>query len=107
MELPAWLDLPKIGGLAILILAVVQYIKVYIPDKWIKLVAIGIGILASIACECYVGASFRIINAVVNGIVAAIFADTAYGFLSNKGGGIFKLPSKPEEPAKKEGGTNG
>ncbi len=94
MELPAWLDLPKIGGLAVLVLAIVQYVKQYIPEKWIKLAAIGIGIAASVACECYIGQSFRIVNAVVNGVVAAILADTTYGFLSNKGDGAFKLPSK-------------
>lgn len=96
MSLPDWLDLGKIGQLGIIIMMIVQYIKAQIPDKYIKYVAIGIGILVSILCECYIGGIANIpwIKAIVNGILAAILADTGYQFLSSKGGGNFTLPSK-------------
>ncbi len=98
MDLPSWLDAPKIAGLAVLILAVVQYFKVSIPDKYIKCFAMAIGIVLAILCELYIGAKIVWVKAILNGAIAAILADTAYGFLSKKGG-LLTLPSKePEKP---------
>lgn len=98
MDLPSWLDAPKIAGLAILTLMFVQYFKGQIPDKWIKYAAVLMGIALSIACEIYIGATWATLNWVkagVNGAVAAVASDTAFQFFSNKGG-KFTLPSKPE-----------
>lgn len=95
MDLPSWLDAPKIAGLTVLVLAFVQYLKVYIPEKYIKLFAIGIGIVLSILCELYIGAVMNWVKAVVNGAVASIVADLGYSFLS-KTGAKFALPSKTE-----------
>ncbi len=94
MDLPSWLDAPKIAGLAVLILAVVQYLKSYIPDKYVKLFALVIGVILAILCELYIGVRLIWVKAILNGLVAAVLADTAYGFLSKKGG-PFTLPSKP------------
>jgi predicted signal transduction protein with EAL and GGDEF domain len=96
MDLPNWLDAPKIAGLAVLILAVVQYFKVSIPDKYLKCFAMAIGIILAILCELYIGAKIIWVKAILNGAIASILADTAYGFLSKKGG-IFTLPSKEPE----------
>ncbi len=99
MDLPSWLDAPKIAGLAVLIMAVVQYFKTYIPEKYVKLFAMGIGVILAILCELYIGAKLIWVKAILNGIVAAVLADTAYGFLSKKGGPL-TLPSKPNGPPK-------
>ena len=101
ISLPSWLDAPKIAGLAVLILAVVQYLKVYIPEKYIKLAALLIGVTLAILCELYIGAKLVWVRAILNGIVASVLADTAYGFLSKKGGAL-TLPSK--EPNNKLNG---
>lgn len=93
ISLPSWLDAPKIAGLAVLILAVVQYLKAYIPEKYVKLAALLIGVVLAILCELYIGVQLIWVKAILNGIVAAVLADTAYGFLSKKGGTL-ALPSK-------------
>jgi hypothetical protein len=99
MDLPSWLDAPKIAGLAALVLAVVQYLKPYLPEKYVKLFALWIGIILSILCELYIGVELIWVKAMLNGIVAAVLADTAYGFLSKKGGPL-TLPSKPNGGSK-------
>jgi hypothetical protein len=98
LNLPSWLDAPKIAGLAVLTLMFVQYFKAQIPDKWIKVAAVLMGITLSVACEIYIGATWATLSwvkAVVNGSVAAVASDTAFQFFSNKGG-KFTLPSKSE-----------
>jgi hypothetical protein len=99
MDLPSWLDAPKIAGLAALTLIVVQYFKSGIPDKWIKLFSLGIGIALSFACEVYIGAVLNPVKAIVNGLIATVTADTAYKFLSNSKSTSFTLPSKAQEEA--------
>lgn len=94
--LPSWLDAPKIAGLAVLTLIVVQYFKSGIPDKWIKFFSVGIGIALSFACEIYIGAVLNPVKAVINGLIATVTADTAYTFLSPKAGS-FTLPSKTDQ----------
>jgi len=100
MDLPSWLDLPKIGALGVLVIFIVQYIKAYLPEKYIKLITIGIGVVVAIGAECYTaGCVASWSKTVINGILAAILADGGYSFLSGKGG-TFTLPSKPPEPPK-------
>lgn len=95
-ELPSWLDLPKIGALGVLVLFITQYIKVYLPEKWIKLITIGIGIIVAIGAECYIaGCVPSWPKTIINGILAAIVADGGYSLFSNKGGGVGLFPSKP------------
>jgi hypothetical protein len=96
--LPAWLDAPKIAGLAALTLIVVQYFKQGIPDKFIKLFSLGIGIVLSFACEVYIGAALNPVKAVVNGLIATVTADTAYQFLGSNRSPPFTLPSKTNAP---------
>jgi len=95
MELPGWLDVPKIVGLTVLVLAFVQYFKTSIPEKYIKYFALGVGVILGIACEYYIGAKIVWVKAILNGAIAAVLADTTYGFLS-KTAGSFVLPSKSD-----------
>ncbi|OFY39606.1 MAG: hypothetical protein A2Z69_00225 [Bacteroidetes bacterium RBG_13_44_24] len=95
MNLPEWLDLTKIGAIGIILLAVVQYIKAHLPEKWIWLITIVLGVVISIVSELYIGADpINWIRAIVNGVLAAVIADTGYQFLSGKGN--LSLPSKGE-----------
>jgi len=96
MELPTWLDVPKIAGLTVLVLAFVQYFKTSIPEKYIRYFAIVVGIILGILCELYIGAKVIWVKAILNGAIAAILADTTYGFLSKAAGGSFVLPSKSD-----------
>lgn len=103
--LPAWLDAPKIAGLSVLQMGFVQYFKEYIPEKWIKLFAIGMGIVLSIAMEIYIGSAFTghtdWIKAIVNGMVAVVIGHLGYSFLSTKPTS-FSLPSKTQVESKAE-----
>lgn len=102
MELPSWLDAPKIMGLAVLVLLITQYFKEQIPAKAVRYFAMGLGILLAIVCECYMEAKFSWSSAtfwakaILNGAVAAVAADFGYSFLSRKGGLPFTIPSKKE-----------
>jgi hypothetical protein len=94
MDLPSWLDIPKIMALGGLVMLIVQYVKAYIPEKAIKPSALLIGILVAIGCECYTsGVVGNWAKTIINGIIAGIVSDGAYSFLSSKGG-QFALPSK-------------
>ena len=93
-ELPSWVNIGKISSMGVIVLAIVQYCKVYIPEKWIKLFTIGIGIAISIVGDCCTGGTINWVQTLVNGVLAAVLADTGYSFLSGKGGSTFKLPSK-------------
>jgi len=96
MDLPSWLDAPKIAGLSVLTLIVVQYFKSGIPDKWIKFSSLGVGIALSFACEIYIGAALNPVKAIINGLIATVTADTAYKFVSNSKSASFTLPSKAD-----------
>ncbi len=97
--LPGWLDAPKIAGLAVLCLAVVQYFKNGIPEKYVKYFAVVVGIVLSFACELYIGSVLNPVKAAVNGLIATVVSDTAYKFLSNSKSQSFTLPSKAQEEA--------
>lgn len=92
--LPDWLDVAKISGLAILTMAVVQYFKANIPEKFIRYFAVLVGIGLSFACDCYTGAQIKIVRAILNGVMAAVLSDLGYSLLSKKGGALLTLPSK-------------
>lgn len=95
MDLPSWIDIGKISGIGVLVLSIVQYTKKYFPEKWIPAISIVIGILVSIAAECcQFGEVKNWVQTIVNGVLAAVLADTGYSFLSGKGGGNLQLPSK-------------
>ena len=102
MDLPSWLDAPKIAGLAALTLIVVQYFKSGIPDQYVKYFSVGVGIVLSFACEVYIGSVLNPVKALVNGLIATVTADTAYKFVSNSKSDSFTLPSKAQEKAKGE-----
>ncbi len=99
MDLPSWLDAPKIAGLSILCLAFTQYFKKRVPEKYIPYLALVLGVLISIASEIYIGAAFSgttsWVKAIVNGVIAAIMADLGYSFLSRTPT-AFTLPSQTD-----------
>ena len=80
--------------MGVVILAIIQYTKKLLPEKWIPLIAIGIGILISIAAEYCTGGVKNWVLTIINGVLAAVLADTGYSFLSGKGGSNLQLPSK-------------
>jgi hypothetical protein len=97
MGLPDWLDMTKIGGLAVLTLVVIQYLKGSIPVKFIKPATLLVGIVLAYLGERYVGSAVVWVKIIVNGLLAGIMSDVGYGLLSNKGGsGTFTLPSKDQ-----------
>lgn len=95
--LPDWLDIAKISGLAVLTMAVVQYFKANVPEKYIRYFAVLVGIGLSFACDCYTGAQVRVVRAILNGVMAAVLSDLGYSMLSKKGGSsLLTLPSKSD-----------
>ena len=98
MELPSWLDVPKIMGVAALVLMITQYLKDSLPAWSTRWFAILLGIGLSLGCDCYTGKSLNIIKGIIDGVVAAVMADFGYAFLSKKGGGTLSLPSRKDDP---------
>lgn len=96
LPIPTWVDFGKIGGIAFLVLAVTQYCKGWIPDKFIKPFAIAVGLLFAALCECLTKTPVYWATVLLNGIMAAVMADLGYSFFSKKGGVAFLLPSKPK-----------
>ena len=99
MDIPEqlkWLDFERIIGIAILTLAVVQYLKANIPDKFIKVFTILVGVALAVLADLYVGVpKIAWFKDIVNGVLAAVLSDIGYGFLSTKAG-AFTLPSKDD-----------
>ena len=94
MEMPAWLNLSRIAEISVVLLAVVQYVKDVIPSGAIRYVTLGLGVLISVAAAFYTGEGVsNWVTVIVNGILAAVLADTGYQFLSGKSGSL-TLPSK-------------
>jgi len=94
MSLPEWLDLTKIGSTAVILMAIINYFKSGIPEKLIQYITVIIGILISILAELYVGAALNWVRAILNGVLAAVLADTGYKFLK---GSPFEIGSKKNE----------
>lgn len=90
---PSWLDMAKITGLAVLTLAVVQYLKTNIPDKLIRWFTLAVGICLAILSDLYVGKSVAWFQAIVNGIFAGVLSELGYQLLGKKAG-VMTLPSK-------------
>jgi hypothetical protein len=93
--LPTWLDMAKIGGIAVLTLAVVQYFKASIPDAYIKYFTIASGIVLAVLGDLYAGSKVIWYQVLINGVLAGIMSDLGYAFLSKRGG-AFVLPSKDD-----------
>lgn len=99
MNLPSIIDLTKIVYIGVVTLAVVQYIKVGIPDKliWVLSWVIGIAISFLYFYNPQVPISqMDFVAVVANGILGAVFADTGYHFVSNTNSPTFSLPSKTQ-----------
>ena len=93
--IPTWLEIGKITELAVLVLVVMQYLKTGIPEKLIKPATLVVGVLIAILGYLYAAQAVPWFKAVFNGVLAGIFSDTAYGFLSRKGGTLV-LPSRAD-----------
>lgn len=101
MNLPSFLDLARIGELALLVAMVIQYIKDKVPEPIIKpYLQMVLGILFSWLAIAYVAGTVNPLNVpwvkvVVDGIVAALASDFGYNFLSSKPGSpAFSLPTR-------------
>ena len=95
MELPEYFDVKRIAEIGVLVVILVQYFKAAMPEKAIPYIAVVIGIAMSFVTEYYVAAvTVNYLRVVVNGMLGAIMADTAYQFLSGKKSPPLSLPSK-------------
>jgi hypothetical protein len=89
-----FIDLARVGQLAVVIGVVVQYVKNWIPDYLIKPLALLFGILLAYATCMYLQEAVRWWKIGVDGILAAMAADVGYNFLSANNSPPFSLPSK-------------
>ena len=100
--LPDFLQLEKISYISLLILALIQYVKTRVPDWIIKpYLQVFFGLALAWWWDAYglpAGTPFWSVNwitVISNGILAAIFADTGFNFLSSKPGSpVFSFPRK-------------
>ena len=94
MDLPKWVNLETLGLIAYMTLALVQYIKIAIPEKLIPVVslllAIGLAALFEFA-EVNIYVRF-----VLYGIFATATADLVYQLLGTSKSKLFSLPSKSQ-----------
>lgn len=94
MELPKWVNIQTLVLISYMTLAVIQYVKLAIPDKLIPvaslLVAIGLAILFEFA---EVNVYMKLI---LYGIFATASADIIYQFLGTGTSPKFSLPSKTQ-----------
>ena len=94
VDLPKLIDISLIPKIGVLVLAVIQYFKSYIPDKLIPIGSIVAGIIISFLYLYKVPiGSMDFVAVVANGVLGAIMADTGYQFFSKKDGN-FSLPPK-------------
>ena len=101
MNLPSFVDLARVAEIGVLVLIITQYLKKGIPETWIPIVSVLIGILLSFGYLSNTVVSewtpYLIFCTIVNGIIGAIGADGTYTFVSNaKGSPTFTLPSKAQ-----------
>jgi hypothetical protein len=105
MNLPSFVDMAKVAEIGVLVLMIIQYFKRGIPETWIPIVSVLVGILISFGYLSNTVIAdwtpYMIFVTIVNGVAGAIGADTAYSFVSNTKSPTATLPSK----AQIEGGT--
>lgn len=80
-----FLNMADISQIAVLTVALIQYIKPYVPEKIIKpyiqgVVAIGFSFLI----QLYMG-QLNYVSAVVNGMLATLVSESGYQILSTFG----------------------
>jgi hypothetical protein len=95
--LPNWMNAAKLLMISGVTLSTVQYIKQFIPDSWVKPIAIPVAILIAFLLE-FADTSVYV-KLVVYGLFAVVIADTGYKFVSTKTSPAFSLPSKAQEEA--------
>ena len=100
-SLPGWLDINRIGEIAFLTIALMQFFKTKIPSKYIWMFQIALAIGISFGSVLYMGASISLVKGIIDGLIAAVTAELGYQFFS-KTSGPFTLPSKGELIKKEE-----
>jgi len=100
MNLPSFIDLTRVAEIGFLVLMIIQYFKVGIPEKWIPMVSVLLGIVISFGYLAQVPLQqwtpYIIFVTIINGAVAAFGSDTAYSFLSSSKTKPLSLPSKAD-----------
>lgn len=96
-SLPSWMDAGRLAIIAALTLMLVQYVKSFIPERFVKLVAIPIALIVATLMQL---AEMNVYAKIaLYAIFAVAAADTGYKFLSNSKSSSFTLPSKSQEVA--------
>ena len=99
-SLPGWMDAGRLAIIAALTLMLVQYIKSFIPEKLIKVVAIAIALIVAGLMQL---AEINIYAKIaLYAIFAVTAADTGYKFFSNAKSPSFTLPTKAQEAAEEK-----
>jgi hypothetical protein len=96
--LPSWMNAAKLLMISGVTLSTVQYIKQFIPEKWVKPIAIPAAILIAFLLEF--AETNLYVKLSVYGLFAVVIADTGYKFVNNtRASPAFSLPSKAQEEA--------
>ena len=98
--LPTWMSLPKLIMISGVTLSMVQYVKGFIPEKWVKPIAIPLGLMTAFLLEF--AETNPWVKVAVYGVFAVVIADTGYKFVSNTKSQPFSLPSKAQEAAEEK-----
>jgi hypothetical protein len=99
MDLPGWMDAGRLAMIGIVTLAAVQYVKTFIPEKWVKPSALPLALIVSFMLHFAETSIY--VKLAVYAIFAVVVADTGYSFLSTKPT-KFSLPSKVQAEESKE-----
>jgi len=100
MDIMSVLNVPAMGIISALALAITQYVKASIPEKAIPYANILAGVVAAFLYFYKPGTPIDYIPVIVNGVLGAVGADLGFDFLSVKKSPMFTLSSKPEAPPK-------
>jgi len=89
-----FIDLARVGQLAIVVGVVVQYVKDWLPSSLIRPIALLFGVGLAYCTCMYLGEAVSWWKVGVDGVLAAMAADVGYNFLSANNSPPFSLPSK-------------
>ena len=99
MDLPGWMDAGRLAMIGVVTLAAVQYVKTFIPEKWVKPSALPLAIIVSLML--HFAETNLYVKLIVYALFAVVVADAGYSFLSIKPT-KFSLPSKAQAETKVE-----
>jgi len=90
----------RVAEIGMLVLMIIQYLKAGIPEKLIPVaslilgVAISFGYLTNTSVSEWTG--YIVFVTILNGVIGAVSADTAYSFVSGTKSPSISLPSKAQ-----------